>query len=58
MACEEPEPARADAYNDVLDNGEDMLSADEDDDEVLNSNLPSTQAENRREQKAIFEAWL
>jgi endoribonuclease Dicer len=58
MACEEPEPARADAYIAVLDNGEDILSADEDDDEGLNSNLPSTQAENRREQKAIFEAWL
>ncbi|KAM0713166.1 hypothetical protein Q7P35_000618 [Cladosporium inversicolor] len=58
MACEEPEPARADANIAVLDNDGDILSADEDDDEVSSATSPSTQVEQRREQKAIFEAWL
>ena len=58
MACEEPEPTQADADIAVPDNGGDILSADEDEDEVSSSNLPSNQAEQRREQKAIFEAWL
>lgn len=58
MACEEPEPTRADANIAVLDNDEDTFLADEDDDELSNATLPSTQVEQRREQKAIFEAWL
>lgn len=58
MACEEPEQAQAGANIAVLDNDGDVLSADEDDDEVPCATLPSTQAEQRREQKAIFEAWL
>lgn len=58
MACEKPEPAQAGANIAVLDDDGDILSADEDDDEVASSNLPSNQAEQRRKQKAIFEAWL
>lgn len=58
MACEEPEPTQAGAKIAVLDNDGDILSANEDDDEVSCATLPSTQAEQRREQKAIFEAWL
>lgn len=58
MACEESEPTRGDANIAVLDNDGDNLLADESDDEVSSATLPSTQVEQRREQKAVFEAWL
>jgi endoribonuclease Dicer len=58
MARDEREPARADTPITVTENDREPFSADEDDDEVSNSNLPTTEAEKRREQKAIFESWL
>lgn len=58
MALEEREPAHAEARVKLPEDDEDILLLDDEDDEALYSSLPSTQAEKRREQKAIFEAWL
>jgi endoribonuclease Dicer len=58
MAREEREPARAYATIAITGDDGDIFSPDEDDDGVSSSNLPTTQAEKRREQNAIFESWL
>jgi endoribonuclease Dicer len=58
MALEEREPAHAGASASLPEDDEYVPFMDDEDDQTLSSGLPSTQTEARREQKAIFQAWL
>lgn len=58
MALEEPEPANNEVNVPRIKDDEDLSMTDDEDDEALEARLPSTQAEKRREQRAIFESWL
>lgn len=58
MALEEPEPAANGVHVPRIEDDDDLSMTDDEDDETLEARLPSSQAEKRREQKAIFESWL